>query len=109
MRDLLLGALYRSLNTTSSLSSAQTFLRAVVARGRDLGPQGVKEEKWVTPFALFELAVVQCKLGSLEEGLLSGEGEKEALEGVWRDKIARAEKLLEEVFAVVEYDLKSTS
>lgn len=108
MRDLLLGVLYRSLNTVASFTTARSLLQSVVKRGRDLGAQGVKEEKWVVPFALFELAVTDCKEGKLEEKevKLQGGGAKE-VKKIWEARIKRTEKLLEEVFLVVEYDLKS--
>lgn len=108
MRDLLLGVLHRSLSTASSFATAKSLLQSVVKRGRDLGAQGVKEEKWVVPFALFELAVTECKEGELaeKEVRLQGGGAKESKK-VWEARIKRAEKLLEEVFLVVEYDLKS--
>ncbi|ORY89442.1 mitochondrial outer membrane protein IML2 [Leucosporidium creatinivorum] len=108
MRDILLGVLYRSLGTVVSFATAKSLLQSVVKRGRDLGAQGVKEEKWVVPFALFESAVVECKEGELaeKEVRLQGGAAKE-VKKVWEARIKKAEKLLEEVFLVVEYDLKS--
>lgn len=98
MRDLLLGALYRSQNTRESLRTARQLLQGVVdVRAR------LSEERWVVPFAHFELAVVECKLGTLDE-LEHPPADRKSL---WRDRSKRAEKHLEDALAIPEYDLKS--
>ena len=98
MRDLLLGALYRSQNTRESLATAHAILQGVAdARTR------IHEEKWVVPFALFELAVVECKVATLAEQE-KGASDRKSL---WREAARRAEKYLEEALTIPEYDLKS--
>lgn len=96
-RGLLLGALYRSLG---ELEISRSFLQAVIAKESVL-----KEETWVVPFATFELAVVECQVGDREE-LVKGKGTKEGA-SEWRKYGAKADLLLDAVFAKGEYDLKS--
>lgn len=97
IRDLLLGALYRSLATKESLEIAQGLLEGV--RKGEVG-----EERWTGPFALFELAVVECRLAEVEEK----EG-KEVGKAVWKKRGTKAKGFVEELLAVPEYDLKSES
>lgn len=100
MRDLLLGALYRSQNTVASLATARQFLDSVVRERTRF-----TEEKWVVPFALFELAVVDCKEGDLEEARLKAAGNAN-VKSAWKERVRRAEKAIEEALAVPEYDMK---
>ncbi|SCZ88505.1 BZ3500_MvSof-1268-A1-R1_Chr2-1g04454 [Microbotryum saponariae] len=102
-RSLLLGALYRSLDDGPSLHIAREFLQSITKH-----KEGIKEEKWVPSFALFELAVVECKECELETRRLEKEGVKrKVVVGRWKDGLGKAEKLIENLFASGEYDLKS--
>ncbi|SCV72008.1 BQ2448_4702 [Microbotryum intermedium] len=104
-RSLLLGALYRSLNDGPSLHIAREFLQSITKH-----KEGIKEEKWVPSFALFELAVVECKECELETRRLEKEGaDKKVIVGMWKEGLGKAEKLIENLFASGEYDLKSES
>lgn len=105
MRDLLLGTLYSSLQTSASLATAKSLLQGVVKRGPSL-----EAEKWLLPFALYELAVVECKEGDIaEKATPSGGQEQKSAEvkQVWKERLKKAEATLEQVFLSLEYDLKS--
>ncbi|GAA5886014.1 hypothetical protein JCM6882_004233 [Rhodosporidiobolus microsporus] len=105
IRDLLLGALYAALGDSASLVVAQQFLGAVL----DAGAAGqIYEETWVVPFARFNLVTALCREGDVEEEKLGGGDEKkEERKKVWRGRIEASEKLLDGVFGMGEYDLKT--
>lgn len=95
-RSLLLGALYRSLG---ELTIARQFLESVISK-----ESSILEEKWTVPFAVFELAVVECQEGDREMAACASkvEGGK-----VWRKRGKKVDVLLDSIFAKGEYDLKS--
>lgn len=95
-RDLLLGALYRSLG---DYVVARSFLRAVID-----AESTIVAEKWIVPFAMFELAVLECKEGE-EKASTATPVEAKAQ---WKATFKAADKLLESIFAQSEfYDLRS--
>ena len=96
-RDLLLGVLYRSLG---SHAPARSHLQAVIDAAGTL-----LEEKWIVPFAALELAILDCQETDVEAKAL-GE-DKAAVKALWKVKARTAERLIETVFSLPEYDLKS--
>ncbi|KAK4053906.1 Mitochondrial outer membrane protein iml2 [Microbotryomycetes sp. JL221] len=105
MRDVLLGALYRSQETVESLQTAKKLLQSVVDR-----KDRIREEKWTVPFSLYELAVCECKGAELEQKAAGSNlpqltmAEKKT---IWVAKLKKADSLCQEVLTFVEYDLKS--
>lgn len=98
LRDLLLGTLYRSLG---SRVLARAFLEAVVhAAG------SIAEEKWIVPFASLELAVLECQEADAEEATLAP-GDKAAAQVLWKARSKKADRWIESVYTLPEYDLKS--
>jgi hypothetical protein len=57
------------------------------------------------PFAMFELATLECKEGDLEERRLEGDGDN--IKALWRDTSKKADRLLEDLFGAGECDFKS--
>jgi hypothetical protein len=102
IRDLLLGALFSGLGDSASLLTAQQYFNVILddsAAGR------IVEETWVPPFARFQLAATLAKEGDVEEAKV-GESVS-AKQTVWRERLTKAETLLDGVFGLGEYDLKS--
>ncbi|KAK4699099.1 hypothetical protein P7C70_g7165, partial [Phenoliferia sp. Uapishka_3] len=94
-RELLLGVMYRSLK---SYPISRQFLQSVIDHEKI-----VEEDKWIVPFAMLELATLECQEADLEAGSVEGEGAKK----VWKERGKKVDKLLEAMFAHGEYDLKS--
>ena len=61
----------------------------------------IKDETWVVPFAIFELAVLEPKEAEVMAPLASDPKE------IWREKLGKADEYIARVFAPGEYDLKS--
>ena len=61
------------------------------------------------PLALFEMAIVECKEGSIvEQATPSGGKDQKSpeVQQIWRGRLKAAESCLEQIFLVLEYDLK---
>ncbi|GAA5820130.1 hypothetical protein JCM11251_005496 [Rhodosporidiobolus azoricus] len=106
IRDLLLGALYAALGDSASLVVAQQYLNAVLEAG---AAGRIYEETWVVPFARFNLVAALCREGDVEEEKLGKGVDASAEESkkIWRGRIETAEKLLDGIFGMGEYDLKT--
>lgn len=101
IRDLLLGVLYSGLGDSASLLIAQQYFSAIFD---DAAAGLIVEESWVPAFARFHSAVTLAKEGDLEEAKVESAALKKE---VWTKRLAKAETLLEGVFGLGEYDLKS--
>ncbi|GAA6042126.1 hypothetical protein JCM8097_003120 [Rhodosporidiobolus ruineniae] len=103
IRDLLLGALYSALGDSASLATAQQYLAAVL---QDAAAGAVQEELWVVPFARFNLAAAICREGDVEERELAA-GKDVERRKMWKPRLEKADELLDAVFNLGEYDLKT--
>ncbi|GAA5850339.1 hypothetical protein JCM8547_001838 [Rhodosporidiobolus lusitaniae] len=106
IRDLLLGVLYASFHEDlPSLATAQQFLSAVMDDG---AASLITEESWTVPFARWNLAVVLCKEADLlEKNLGTSAADEVKRKEIWKTRLDKAERLLEAVFGLGEYDFKT--
>lgn len=98
IRDLLLGTLYLSLGDVDSLKTANSYFYEIAKNSAN-----IVEERWTVAFALFQRACATLKRGDLEDK----QPERIDRKKLWNPILSEAEKLLDTISSLPEYDFKN--